>query len=127
MWGDNAEADKGRKDMATIRRLQKMGGQYHVNVPASLAKSSRMQKGDYLEITEGNRDSFGVRKVADANASRDDVLIQQLELEAQHLFALTSSADESTDPAAFSFHQAKLSHVTGKLRRLRVRRQKTAA
>ncbi len=107
--------------MSYIRRLQYIGKQHLINVPASLVKESQWRKGDHIELARLGNESLGVRKLAECYVPRDNVLLASLDAEAQGLFVLTRSAGLEMNPAHFSWYQARLSYITAKMRRLRIR------
>ncbi len=107
--------------MSRIRRLQYIGKQHLINVPASLVKESQWRKGDHIELVRLGNESLGVRKLAECYIPRDNVLLASLEAEAQGLFALVCSAGPEMHPGYFSGYQARLSYITAKMRRLRIR------
>lgn len=107
------------KKMPTVRKLQHIGKQHLLNVPASFVKWSGWQKGDYLEIAELGQGNFNVRKIAENNAGRADVVLTSLEQEAAGLYAIIQAASDKMSSGEYAARFSRLHHVTAKIRKLK--------
>jgi antitoxin component of MazEF toxin-antitoxin module len=104
--------------MNKIRKLQFMGNQHFLNIPAEFVKAFNMQQGDYMEIMQGANDNFSVRKVAGNDMPRAEVVLQALKDEAAVLAIHISTMRVKMSPGEFSGRLAQQSHLHAKIRRL---------
>lgn len=107
--------------MNQVRRLQYIGNQHLLNVPADLVKYFELQKGDYFEFMPGGNNNFMIRKIANNTEPRADVILQNMKAEA-HMLSMTINTIGSTfGPGEFSGRLAQLTNLQARIRKLEKR------
>lgn len=106
--------------MAKVRRLQRIGKQFMVNVPAALVKEKNWQRGDNIAVNAQEYRSLTFRKVASQAVPRTNALLQELQQEALELFMFIHSGGVDEEGGAFSGRLGQLLYIEGKMRRLRL-------
>jgi len=105
--------------MTEVRKLQYIGNQYLLNIPAEFVKYSQLQKGDYLEVNAIDKGIFGVRKIAEHTVPATEALLFSLEQEARYLSATLNGTGGEMESGKFAGMLARYSYVSAKLRRLK--------
>lgn len=104
--------------MNQVRKLQYIGNQHLLNIPADLVRYFNLQKGDYLEFTPGGENNFIVRKIANNTEPRADVVLQNMKREA-YMLSMTINAIGSTfSSGVFSGRLAQLTNLQARIRKL---------
>ena len=104
--------------MNQVRKLQYMGNQFFLNVPADMAKYFNLQKGDYFELAIGGNNNFMVRKIANNTEQSEEVKLRNMKDEA-YMLSMTINAIGSTfGPGEFSGRLAQLTNLQGRIRKL---------
>lgn len=106
--------------MVKVRKLQHIGKQYMVNVPAALVKEKNWQKGDNIAIDSPQYRALTFRKTADYITPRTSALLEELQHEAFELFMFIHSGGMDKEGGAFSGRLGQLAYIEGKMRRLRL-------
>ncbi len=107
--------------MYKVRRLQKRGKQWMINVPADLVLANGWKKGVYLEINPKGNYGLDLRKFADDNMPRLSVELEALKREEFALESLINMTRPLMSPGEFSGRLAQQSCIQGKIRRLEQR------
>lgn len=107
--------------MHKVRRLQKRGKQWMINVPAYLVAVNGWKKGVYLEINPSGNYGLSMRKVAEYDAPKTSVELQALEREAMSLSFMIDAIGEKLEGGDLSGRLAQLSYLKAKIWRLKRR------
>ena len=105
--------------MTNVRKIQYIGNQHLLNLPADFVKYAEWQKGDYLEVVPKEKNVIEVRKRAGKEAQRAEVILAALEQEAAELSAIINTAGINIDSGTYSKYSARFSHVAAKAWKLR--------
>src|SRR5207248_2200392 len=106
--------------MAIVRRLQRMGKQFMINVPAPLVKEKNWQKSDNIAINSQENYAVTFRKVSGYTNPKTSALLEELQREAYQLFMCIHSGVLDKEGGEFSGRLGQLAYMEGKMRRLRM-------
>ena len=106
--------------MAKVRRLQRIGKQFMVNVPAALVREKNWQKGDNIAVNSRDHYALTFRKVASHTTPRTNALLEEMQQEALELFMFVHSGGIDKEGGEFSGRLGQLLYMEGKMRRLRM-------
>ncbi len=107
--------------MSKVRRLQRIGKQWMINVPAQLVRDNAWRKGVYLEINPSGNYGVSMNKVAEYDAPKTSVELQALEKEASSLSLMIDAMGEKLEGGEIAGRLAQLSWIKAKIWRLKRR------
>jgi hypothetical protein len=107
--------------MTKVRKLQYIGKQHLLNIPAEFVNFSHMQKGDWFAVNQKGNNALEITKVAEKDVPRTDVVLATLQADATGLFNFISAVGSQINPGEFSGRLAQLSHIQAKIRKLKLK------
>lgn len=107
--------------MADIRKLQYIGKQHLINIPAHLARWSGWQDGDFIQFIPKEPGLLAIRRVGEKGADRAAVILATYKQEATALRVYLDAASDKMNGGDYAAASARLSHVLAQIRKLKRR------